>query len=117
MSIALAGLNPASHARDLVDFDLWVEAIRAAPNPMDLDAVIGVRGPIAPPEMCNGLMVPIVIFDQIHSFDRHALIKSDSKAGADFCQKRLCRQRRRSFRSWSPSCHRTMTVELKMMEG
>ena len=29
--------------------------------------------------MCNGLMVPIVIFDQIYSFDREALIKSIPK--------------------------------------
>lgn len=31
---------------------------------------------IAPPEMCNGLMIPIVVFDQIYSFDRDALIKA-----------------------------------------
>jgi hypothetical protein len=43
---------------------------------MDVDIVIGVRGPITPPEMCNGLMVPIVAFDQIYSFDRDALIKA-----------------------------------------
>jgi hypothetical protein len=43
---------------------------------MDLDCVIGVRGPIAAPEACNGLMVPIVAFDQIYSFDRDSLIKS-----------------------------------------
>ena len=41
--------------------------------------VIGARGPIAPPEMCNGLMVPIVVFDQIFSFDREALIKAIPK--------------------------------------
>jgi len=58
---------------------LLVEALRATPSPMDLDCVIGVRGPIAPPEMCNGLMVPIVIFDQIYSFDREALIKAIPK--------------------------------------
>src|SRR5207248_1315198 len=46
--------------RDSVDFDLLVEAVRATPRPTDLDAVVGLRGPIAPPEMCNGLMVPIV---------------------------------------------------------
>jgi hypothetical protein len=46
---------------------------------MDLDVVIGVKGPIAPPEMCNGLMIPIVVFDQIYSFDRDALIKSIPK--------------------------------------
>ena len=38
-----------------------------------------MRGPIAPPEMCNGLMVPIVAFDQIYSFDRDALIKAIPK--------------------------------------
>ena len=41
-----------------------------------LFVVVGVRGPIAPPEMCNGLMMPIVAFDQIYSFDRDALIKA-----------------------------------------
>lgn len=62
--------------RDPVDLDLLVEAIRPAPSPNDIDVVIGLRGPIAPPEMCNGLMVPIVAFDQIYSFDRDALIKA-----------------------------------------
>ena len=62
--------------RDPADLDLLVEAIRPAPNPNDIDVVIGIRGPIAPPEMCNGLMVPIVAFDQVYSFDREALIKA-----------------------------------------
>jgi hypothetical protein len=61
---------------DPADTDLLVEAIRPAPSPNDIDVVIGVRGPIAPPAMCNGLMVPIVMFDQIYSFDRGTLIKS-----------------------------------------
>jgi len=65
--------------RDPADLDLLVEALRATPSPMDLDCVIGVRGPIAPPEMCNGLMVPMVVFDQIYSFDRDALIKAIPK--------------------------------------
>jgi hypothetical protein len=62
--------------RDPVDYDMLVEAVRPAPRPTDVDVVIGVRGPIAPPEMCNGLMVPIVVFDQIYSFDIDSLIKS-----------------------------------------
>ena len=62
--------------RDPADIDLLVEAIRPAPSPNDIDVVIGLRGPIAPPEMCNGLMVPIVAFDQIYSFDRDTLIKA-----------------------------------------
>jgi hypothetical protein len=62
--------------RDPADIDLLVEAIRPASSPNDVDVVIGIRGPIAPPTMCNGLMVPIVAFAQIYSFDRDALIKA-----------------------------------------
>ena len=65
--------------RDPADIDLLVEAIRPASSPNDIDVVIGMRGPIAPPEMCNGLMVPIVVFDQIYSFDRDSLIKAIPK--------------------------------------
>jgi hypothetical protein len=65
--------------RDPADIDLLVEAIRPAPSPNDLDVVIGLCGPIAPSEMCNGLMVPIVVFDQIYSFDRDTLIKAIPK--------------------------------------
>ncbi len=62
--------------RDPVDFELLVETIRPVPSPVDIDVVIGMKGPIALPEMCNGLMVPIVGFDQMYSFDIEALIKS-----------------------------------------
>ena len=65
--------------RDPVDFERLVEAIRTAPSPNDIDVVVGLKGPIAPPELCNGLMVPIVAFDQIYSFDRNALIKAIPK--------------------------------------
>ena len=61
--------------RDPADFDLLVEAVRPAPRPTDVDVVIGLRGPIAAPEMCNGLMVPVVVFDQLYSFDVDSLIE------------------------------------------
>jgi hypothetical protein len=61
--------------RDPADFELLVEAVRPAPRPADIDVVIGVRGPLAPPEACNGLMVPIVAFDQIYSFDVDSLVQ------------------------------------------
>jgi hypothetical protein len=64
------------HPRDPLDFNLLVEALRPSPRPGDVDLVIGVRGPIATPEMCNGLLVPIVVFDQMYSFDRDSLIAS-----------------------------------------
>jgi hypothetical protein len=74
--------------RDSADLGLLVEALRPTPQPWDLDCVIGLRGSIAPPEMCNGLMVPIVVFDQIYSFDRDALIKAiprpDKTTAKDF---------------------------------
>jgi hypothetical protein len=64
------------HPRDPADFDLLVGAIRPVRSPMDIDVVIGVRGPMSPPELCNGLTAPIVAFDQIYSFDRASLIAS-----------------------------------------
>jgi FtsZ-interacting cell division protein YlmF len=45
-----------------------VEAIKPAKG-IDVDVVIGIRGPTAPPEMCNGLQVPIVTCNRIYSFD------------------------------------------------
>lgn len=62
--------------RDPADLDLLVESLRPTPRLTDVDVVVGIRGPIAPPELCNGLMVPIVFFTQIYSFDVDALIKS-----------------------------------------
>jgi hypothetical protein len=64
------------HRRDPADLDLLVEALRATPRLTDVDCVVGIRGPVAPPELCNGLMVPIVVFDQIYSFDVDSLIAS-----------------------------------------
>jgi hypothetical protein len=64
------------YPRDPADYSLLVEALRPNPSPSDLDVVIGLMGPIASPDVCNGLTVPIVAFDQIYSFDREALIAS-----------------------------------------
>jgi len=58
------------------DLALLVEALRPVPRPIDVDVIIGARGPLAPPELCNGLMVPMVMFDQMYSFDVDTLIKS-----------------------------------------
>lgn len=60
--------------RDPADFELLIEAIRPNPRPTDIDVVIGLRGPLAPPEICNGLLVPVVLFDQLYSFDLDELV-------------------------------------------
>lgn len=67
--------------RDSVDFDLLIDAIRPRPAPDDQDVIIGLRRGAAPPQMCNGLMLPVVLFDQIYSFDRTALINSLPPSG------------------------------------
>jgi hypothetical protein len=41
-----------------------------------LNCVIGLRGPAAPLELCNGLMVPVLFFEQIYASDRASLIAS-----------------------------------------
>ena len=61
--------------RDPADIDLLIGAIEPSENP-GISTVIGIRGPIAPPDYCNGLMVPIVMFDQIYTFSRNALIEA-----------------------------------------
>jgi PatG C-terminal len=66
------------------DYQPLIDAYRAEPDPGDLELVIGVRGPIANPQVCNGLLIPIVIFDQIYAFDRESLLKGIPKPkGAD----------------------------------
>jgi len=66
--------------RDPTDYDLLIEAVRPTPRRNDIDVVIGLRGPIAPPEVCNGLTIPVVAFDQIYSFDSDAFITAMGEA-------------------------------------
>jgi len=60
--------------RDPADLDRLIEATRSAPSPLDIDAVVGVLGPVAPPTVCGGLSIPIVFVDQVYSFDRASLL-------------------------------------------
>jgi hypothetical protein len=64
------------YPRDPADFDSLVESLRPAPRQTDVDVVVGVLGPMAPPEMCNGRQLRLAAFDQVYSFDVDALIKS-----------------------------------------
>ncbi|MGW4229440.1 cyanobactin maturation protease PatG family protein [Streptomyces sp. NPDC004980] len=62
--------------RDPADYSLLVEGLGAFPHETDLQVVIGLRGPIAPPSLCNGLSLPVVGLDQIYSFDTASLVQS-----------------------------------------
>jgi hypothetical protein len=64
---------------DPSDVDGLAQALRPAPGLTDVNVIIGRRGPIASPEMCNGLVVPIVSVDQVYSFDRDTLMKAIPK--------------------------------------
>ena len=65
--------------RDPTMVDQLVEAVRPSTKGLDVDVIIGTRGPMAPPEMCNGLLVPIVVVDRLYSFDRPTLVKAIPK--------------------------------------
>ena len=62
-------------SRDPADLDLLINAIEPQSVPW-ISTVIGVQGPIAPPDYCNGLMLPIVGFDQIYTFSRESIISA-----------------------------------------
>ena len=62
------------------DIDRFIQGLRVAPEPNDIDVIIGRRGPIAGPERCNGLILPTVAVDQLYSFDRDTLIESIHKS-------------------------------------
>jgi hypothetical protein len=61
---------------DPSDYDLLVESLRPVPKTTDVDVIVGRKGPMTDPRMCNGLIVPMVIFDQVYSFDMDSLVKA-----------------------------------------
>jgi hypothetical protein len=65
--------------REPEDFESLIESIRVPPRATDVDVVIGFRGLVSSPNMCGGLILPIVTFDQVYSFDTDSLIKSIPK--------------------------------------
>jgi hypothetical protein len=64
-------LQPASQ----LEMKQLIEALKPSKG-IDCDVVIGTRGPIAPPNMCNGLQVPIVFCERIYSFEVEDFIKA-----------------------------------------
>jgi hypothetical protein len=62
------------------DVSLLIDALRPNSSAEHIDVVIGRKGPFAPADMCNGLMIPLVAFDQIYSFNRETLIHSIPKS-------------------------------------
>jgi hypothetical protein len=65
--------------RDPADLDALVEAVKPTPDGVDRTLVIGTRGPLSDPRVCNGLVVPSVAVDRIYSFDIPSLLESIPK--------------------------------------
>ncbi|MGB0910985.1 MAG: hypothetical protein ACPGYT_11535 [Nitrospirales bacterium] len=59
--------------QDPTDFSLLIDALKPSNN---LDVVIGRQGPLASPEVCHGLTLPYLLFDQLYTFDMDSLIKT-----------------------------------------
>ena len=55
--------------RDPVDYDLLAQAVRSEPEAVDVDVIVGSSRPFAPPQLCSGLGLPMVLVDQMYSFD------------------------------------------------
>ena len=70
--------------RDTVDYDLLIKSLGQPISALGgtlasqvfVDLIVGLKGPISTPDICNGLMVPIVMLDQIYSFDIESLMKT-----------------------------------------
>lgn len=60
--------------RESAELDLLLQGMRAEPRSTDVDVVIGLRGGLAPPELCNGLTVPMVNVDHVYAFSRQELL-------------------------------------------
>jgi len=65
--------------RDPADYQLLIDSYREYLTGDEVDLVVGLRAQIAPPEMCNGLALPIVAFDQVYSFNRQTLLDAVPK--------------------------------------
>jgi hypothetical protein len=65
--------------RDPADYQLLIDSYPEYLTGEEIDLVVGLRAQIAPPEMCNGLALPIVAFDQIYSFTRKTLLDAVPK--------------------------------------
>jgi hypothetical protein len=68
--------------RDPADFNALVDILDGPTGSTQLHVVIGLRGSLAPPSLCNGLMLPIVAFDQIYAFDTGSLVRALPKPDA-----------------------------------
>lgn len=62
--------------RSQVELTELIMSLNDPPGEITFDLIIGIRGPAAPPNVCNGLQLPIVVCDQVFSFTYNQFINS-----------------------------------------
>jgi hypothetical protein len=87
--------------RDPRGYEMLLDAVRvlasvprATQNAMDrrdaaMNVVVGVAGPPAPPDLCNGMQVPMVVFDQIFSLTQSDLVQMGREARSQLREARV----------------------------
>lgn len=63
------------------EMDMFTEALQPTRDG-DRDAIIGTRTRLAPPDLCNGLQIPMVVCHQMYSFDVEQFISAIPKPKA-----------------------------------
>lgn len=69
--------------RDASDMDLLIASLPKRGGNDDVDVVIGRLGPLANPQQCNGLILPLVLLSQSYSFDVETLLEAVCENKAD----------------------------------
>ncbi len=62
--------------RDPFQLGSLIETQRPRPQHNDLDVAIGMKGPIAPADFCNGLTIPMLHLSHMYSFPRESLVEA-----------------------------------------
>jgi len=107
--LAIEGLDSyILRPRDPVDYELLVNAIRPASRQHDVFVVVGLRGPTAPEQLCNGALLPIVGFDQIWAFDREALLRAAGRANKEDLKQLLDRTMQMTANAGTADAHRAV---------
>lgn len=68
--------------RTYVELNAFVEAIKppATPGERSYTVIVGPRGPLAGPDACNGLLLPIAVCNEIYHFTTLAFVEAVAKA-------------------------------------
>jgi hypothetical protein len=65
----------ALQARDSADLHSIISCLKSTPDGLDLDLVIGYKGPLLPPEASCGLSLPLLVVEQVIPFTKADVLR------------------------------------------